>query len=274
MPVASAQVKSALLLAALTAEGTTHVTEPAPTRDHTERMLARFGVQLKRRNGRLSLDGRQILTGTSIEVPADFSSAAFFLVAGVLAAREGLLLRRVGVNPTRVGLLKMLQLMGADIRVHPLPGTDEPIADIEVRAGVLRGIEVPLELVPLAIDELPVFFIAAACAQGETLVRGAEELRVKESDRLAAMAQGLGVLGIEHELRPDGIRIRGGKGFTGGRIDSHGDHRIAMAFAIAGTRASAPIEIADVANVRTSFPGFVGAARGIGLSISERSSEP
>lgn len=294
LPVASAQVKSAILLAGLTAKGETRVTEPAPTRDHTERMLAAFGVRVARSGATAALGGGQRLQAARIQVPGDFSSAAFFLVAGALAAREGLLLRGVGVNPTRTGLLEILRAMGADIRVRPAgaaagaaatgplavapgagaaagaPGSvadSEPVADIEVRASALRGIEVPRELVPLAIDEFPVLFIAAACAEGETVVRGAEELRVKETDRLAAMAEGLGRLGVEHELLPDGLRIAGCGGFRGGTIDSHGDHRIAMAFAVASLKAEAPIEVLDVANVATSFPEFVEIARGAGLRV-------
>jgi cyclohexadieny/prephenate dehydrogenase / 3-phosphoshikimate 1-carboxyvinyltransferase len=270
MPMASAQVKSAILLAGLSAQGRTQVTEPAPTRDHTERMLAAFGVRVERLGSTVSLVGGQALKGTSVQVPADFSSAAFFLVAGALAARQGLVLRNVGINPTRTGLLEMLKLMGAQISVHPR-GADavgEPIADLEVRQSELRGIEVPEHLVPLSIDEFPVFFIAAACASGETVVRGAEELRVKESDRLAVMAEGLKTLGVEQTLLPDGIRIRGGAGFTGGTVDSHGDHRIAMSFAVASLKASGPIRILDVANVATSFPGFVELAQGVGIRIA------
>jgi 3-phosphoshikimate 1-carboxyvinyltransferase len=269
LPVASAQVKSALLLAGLAASGRTRLTEPAPSRDHTERMLAAFGVELLREGHTLSMEGGQALHATRLEVPADFSSAAFFLVAGALAAGEPLLLTGVGVNPTRTGLLELLVRMGADIRVRPhaAGGQAEPLADLEVRKSALRGITVPESLVPLAIDELPVFFIAAACARGETLVRGAAELRVKESDRLAAMATGLGALGVEHQLLPDGLWIRGADSFSGGAIDSRGDHRIAMAFAVAALRARAPIEITDVANVATSFPGFTEAARSVGLAI-------
>lgn len=271
LPVASAQVKSAVLLAGLRAFGRTRVTEPAPSRDHTERMLSAFGVEVLRQGATVAVEGGQRLTGASVAVPADFSSAAFFLVAGCLAAERGLLLRNVGVNPTRTGLLEMLQLMGAQIRVHPhrqdgAPG-GEPTADIEVRKSPLRGIRVPESLVPLAIDEFPVFFIAAALAEGETLVRGARELRVKESDRLAAMAQGLTVLGVENQLLEDGLWIRGGGGFGGGTLESHGDHRIAMAFAVAGLAARSPIEILDVANVATSFPGFLEIARAAGLQI-------
>jgi 3-phosphoshikimate 1-carboxyvinyltransferase len=273
LPVASAQVKSAVLLAGLQAEGTTRVTEPAPTRDHTERMLRAFGVNVAQQGATVAVDGGQSLRGTQIGVPADFSSAAFFLVAGCLAAEKPLLLRNVGVNPTRTGLLELLLLMGANIKVHPHSAADagtgdaEPIADIEIRKSPLTGINVPEALVPLSIDEFPVFFIAAACAAGETLVRGASELRVKETDRLAAMAAGLTALGVENELLPDGLRIRGGAGFSGGTVDSRGDHRIAMAFAVASLRARDQIEILDIANVATSFPGFVEIARVAGLQI-------
>jgi 3-phosphoshikimate 1-carboxyvinyltransferase len=269
MPIASAQVKSALLLAALYAEGTSRITEPAPTRDHTERMLRAFGVMVERDGGSVSLAGGARLTASSVAVPGDFSSAAFFIVAGCLAAARGLIIRGVGINETRTGLLDMLSLMGADIRIEPhdAPGP-EPIADIHVRASTLRGIRVPEALVPLSIDEFPIFFIAAATAQGETVVTGASELRVKESDRLAVMAAGLTTLGIECELLPDGIRIQGGT-MGGGRIDSHGDHRIAMAFAIASLAARESIEIDDVANVATSFPGFPALARQAGLDLAE-----
>jgi 3-phosphoshikimate 1-carboxyvinyltransferase len=274
MPVASAQVKSAVLLAALAATGTTRVTEPAATRDHTERMLAGFGVEIRRAGATVELPGRQILRGTHVDVPADFSSAAFFMVAGCIAAEGSLCLRGVGMNPTRTGLLEILRAMGADITVHGLATRGpEPVADLLIRPSRLRGIEVPLELVPLAIDEFPVFFIAAACAEGPSLLRGAEELRVKESDRLAVMAAGLGALGVDHRLLADGMRLAGRAGpgpvFAGGRIDSHGDHRIAMAFAVASLQASAEIEVVDTANVATSFPGFAGLARGCGLRLRE-----
>ncbi len=273
LPVPSAQVKSAILLAALGARGRTRITEPAPSRDHTERMLAAFGAELLRQGATIALEGGQSLRGTQVAVPADFSSAAFFIVAGCLAASAPLVITNVGVNPTRTGLIDLLQRMGADIRLHrrPLAGAPgaEPVADIEVRASPLRGIAVPETLVPLAIDEFPAFFIAAACASGETVVRGAHELRVKESDRLATTAAGLAVLGVEHQLLPDGLWLRGGAGFDGGRIDSRGDHRIAMAFAVAALKARAPLVIEDVANVATSFPGFVGTAGAAGLQIQE-----
>jgi 3-phosphoshikimate 1-carboxyvinyltransferase len=281
LPIASAQVKSALLLAALYAQGSTRLIEPAPTRDHTERMLAAFGVTLERerlgaRAGvtRIGLAAGQTLRARAIRVPGDFSSAAFFIVAGCLAAREPLTLQGVGCNPTRTGLLTMLQLMGARVEVRPLPSDEradaavEPMADLVVHQSRLRGIRVPQELVPLSIDEFPAFFIAAAAAEGETVVTGASELRVKESDRLAVMAEGLRRLGIDCELLEDGMRIRGGS-FRGGQVDSHGDHRIAMAFTLAALRASAPIEIEDVANVATSFPGFPALARAAGLRLQE-----
>ena len=271
LPVASAQVKSAVLLAGLAASGCTHLTEPVPSRDHTERMLGAFGVQLVREGRSITMEGGQTLRGTAVRVPADFSSAAFFLVAGCLAADRPLTLINIGVNPTRIGLIELLRRMGADIRLHPytVPGgpNPEPVADIEVHRSPLHGITVPEALIPGSIDEFPVFFIAAACASGETLVRGALELRVKESDRLAAMAAGLGQLGVEHQLLPDGLWIRGADALTGGTIDSCGDHRVAMAFAVAALRARAPIEIRDVANVATSFPGFAGTARAAGLAV-------
>jgi 3-phosphoshikimate 1-carboxyvinyltransferase len=273
LPVASAQVKSALLLAALTAQGRTRLSEPAPSRDHTERMLAAFGAQLQQEGRSITLEGGQSLIATRVAVPADFSSAAFFLVAGCLAAERGLLLKNVGVNPTRTGLLELLKRMGAVLRVHSRPAPAgsaahaEPVADIEVHKSALRGITVPESLVPLAIDEFPAFFIAAACAEGETLVRGALELRVKESDRLEAVAAGLAVLGVEHQLLPDGLWIRGTRELAGGTLDSRGDHRVAMAFAVAGLRARAPLEILDVANVATSFPGFEALARQAGLAL-------
>ncbi len=275
LPVASAQVKSAILLAGLYAEGVTQVTEPAPTRDHTERMLRSLGVEVTTvagagGSGRVRLSGGQSLYGAQIDVPGDFSSAAFFLVAGCLAAAKGLVIENVGINPTRTGLLEILRLMGADIRLHARESKGaEPVADIELRQSALRGIHVPESLVPLAIDEFPVLFIAAAAAQGETIVSGAEELRVKESDRLAVMAAGLTANGVVNELAPDGIRIQGGKRLGGAEVDSHGDHRIAMAFAISSLYADGPMLIRDVENVGTSFPRFVETARGCGLDLTE-----
>ncbi len=271
MPVASAQVKSAVLLAGLYAEGDTTVVEPAVTRDHTERMLQAFGCTIHARDGVISLVPPAALQGTPVRVPGDLSSGAFFLVAACLGAREPFMIRDVGVNPTRTGILEMLGLMGADLRLvnHRTWGM-EPVADLEVRPARLRGIRVPERLVPLAIDEFPALFVAAACADGDTLVTGAGELRVKESDRIAAMARGFEALGVAHEVLPDGMRIEGGRPFRGGTVDSRGDHRIAMAFAVASLRAVAPIEILDVANVATSFPGFASLANSVGLAVEER----
>jgi 3-phosphoshikimate 1-carboxyvinyltransferase len=274
MPVASAQVKSALLLAALYADGATTVVAPAINRDHSERMLASCGVRLDIEGLRTTLHPPTRLANQRLNVPGDFSSAAFFIVAGLLgAAGEGLLIRNVGLNPTRTGLLDILRSMGGDIDIrNPRESGAEPVADLLVRASELRGIEMPASLVPLAIDELPVLFIAAACAAGETLVTGAEELRVKESDRIAAMSAGLESLGVVHSVLPGGMRIEGrpkGPAFSGGEIDSCGDHRIAMSFTIASLRAAKAISIRDVANVATSFPGFVGLARSVGLDVRE-----
>jgi 3-phosphoshikimate 1-carboxyvinyltransferase len=269
LPMASAQVKSAILLAALYAQGPTSVTEPAPTRDHTERMLRGFGVEVGTSGSRISLAGGQKLAGTRIEVPGDISSAAFFLVAGCLAGTDGFLVENVGINPTRTGVLDILKLMGADLRVHPRAAQGgEPVADIEVRRSQLRGIAVPEKYVPLAIDELPVLFVAAAGAEGETVFSGAAELRVKESDRLAVMAEGLTRCGVVNELLPDGIRIQGGQRLRGAAIDSHGDHRIAMSFAVASLLADGELQIRDVENVATSFPGFEATARGCGLNVA------
>ena len=270
MPVASAQVKSALLLAGLRAEGDTTVVEPAVTRDHSERMLQAYGCDVRSSGGVVTLSPPARLTALDLVVPGDISSAAFFIVAGCLGAREPVVLRGVGVNPTRTGIIDMLRLMGADIRlVNPRTCGAEPVADLEVRAARLRGVRVPESLVPLAIDEFPAFFIAAACAEGETLVTGAGELRVKESDRIAVMADGFAALGVRHEVLADGMRIEGGP-LGGGTVDSRGDHRIAMSFAVASLRASAPIEIQDVANVATSFPGFATLGRRLGLRIEEQ----
>ncbi|HOB60688.1 MAG TPA: 3-phosphoshikimate 1-carboxyvinyltransferase [Candidatus Competibacteraceae bacterium] len=270
LPVASAQVKSCLLLAGLYAEGMTRVTEPAPTRDHTERMLEGFGYPLRREGDRsVAVMGGGCLTGTAIDVPADISSAAFFLVGASIAPGSDLLLEHVGVNPTRTGVIDILQLMGADIDIlNPRLAGGEPVADLRVRSAPLRGIRIPEHLVPLAIDEFPALFIAAACAEGETVLTGAAELRVKESDRIQVMADGLSVLGIAAQPTPDGIVIQGGA-LAGGTIDSHGDHRIAMSFAMAALRAGGPIRIQDCANVNTSFPGFVALARSGGLAVAE-----
>ena len=267
MPVASAQVKSALLLAGLYAEGKTCVTEPAPTRDHTERMLAAFGYAVQRDGNRICVGGGGRLKATRIDVPADISSAAFFLVGASIAAGSDLVLEHVGVNPTRTGAIDILRLMGADITLENAREMGgEPVADIRVRHAPLQGIRIPEELVPLAIDEFPALFVAAANARGETLLTGAEELRVKESDRISVMAQGLRRLGVAADPLPDGMRITGGP-LAGGEVDSHTDHRIAMSFAIAALAASEPITVCDCDNVATSFPGFAQLAAGAGLKI-------
>lgn len=269
LEVPSAQVKSAILLAGLYADGRTSVSEPAPTRDHTERMLARFGVSVLRDAVAVSLVGPAPLTGCRIEVPGDFSSAAFFIVAGIVAGRAPLVIRRVGVNPTRTGLLDILHLMGADIRqLGSGEAGGEPVADLEIRPGALRGIRVPQAHVASAIDEFPVLFAAAALAEGETLVTGAAELRVKESDRIAVVAEGLRRLGVEVEILPDGMRIVGGA-VSGGIVESRGDHRVAMAFGILAARATGPLLIRDVGDVATSFPGFAATARRAGLRLDE-----
>jgi 3-phosphoshikimate 1-carboxyvinyltransferase len=267
MPVASAQVKSSLLLAGLYAEGETCVREPAPSRDHTERMLQGFGYPVRRDGDRVCLSGGGRLRACAIDVPADISSAAFFLVGASIAEGSDLLLQHVGINPTRDGVINILRLMGADIEIldrREVGG--EPVADLRVRSAPLRGIRIPVDQVPLAIDEFPVLFVAAACAEGETVLTGAEELRVKESDRIQVMADGLAALGVEAAPTRDGIRIRGGT-IGGGRVDSHGDHRIAMAFAMAALRAGGEIVIDDCANVNTSFPGFVALANGVGARL-------
>jgi 3-phosphoshikimate 1-carboxyvinyltransferase len=269
MPMASAQVKSCLLLAGLYAAGETAVTEPAPTRDHTERMLRGFGYPVAVDGSVARVESGHKLSATHIEVPADISSAAFFLVAASIAEGSELVLEHVGINPTRTGVIDILKLMGADISLENQREVGgEPVADLRVRAAKLKGIDIPEDLVPLAIDEFPVLFIAAACAEGRTVLRGAEELRVKESDRIQVMADGLLALGVKAEPTPDGIIIEGGP-IGGGEVWSHGDHRIAMSFSVASLRASAPIRIHDCANVATSFPNFLGLAAQAGIRVAE-----
>ncbi|MBS3963139.1 MAG: 3-phosphoshikimate 1-carboxyvinyltransferase [Methylomonas sp.] len=268
MPIASAQVKSCLLLAGMYAEGETRVTEPAPTRDHTERMLAGFGYPVSRDGATAKISSQGKLTATNIDVPSDISSAAFFLVGASIAPGSDVTLKHVGINPTRTGVIDILRLMGANIDVlNPREVGGEPVADLRVRSAQLKGIAIPEQLVPLAIDEFPVLFVAAACAQGQTVLTGAEELRVKESDRIQAMADGLQVLGVAAQSTPDGMVIDGGQ-IAGGQVDSHGDHRIAMAFSIAGLRASGPITIRDCANVNTSFKEFPMLATQLGLTLT------
>ncbi len=270
MPVASAQVKSCLLLAGLYAEGETCVTEPAPTRDHTERMLAGFGYPVRREGSRVCVLPGGTLKATRIEVPADISSAAFFMVGASISSGSDVTLEHVGMNPTRTGIINILKLMGAEIEIlRERQVGGEPVADVRVRSAPLKGIRIPEEQVPLAIDEFPALFIAAACAEGETVLTGARELRVKESDRIQVMADGLQALGVSAQPTEDGIIIQGGP-LGGGRVHSHGDHRIAMSFTMAALRASGSVVIEDCANVNTSFPGFAALARQAGVALEER----
>lgn len=267
LPMASAQVKSALLLAGLYAKGRTCVTEPEPTRDHTERMLRGFGYPLEINGNTFCLEGGGKLIACDIDVPADISSAAFYMVGASIATGSSLTLQHVGINPTRMGVINILRAMGADIEIvdeREIGG--EPVAQIRVRAAKLRGIRIPKDQVPLAIDEFPALFVAAACAEGTTILSGAKELRVKESDRIQVMADGLQTLGIDAKPTEDGIVIQGGQMGTG-EVDSHGDHRIAMSFAMAALRSRGRIVINDCANVNTSFPGFIELARSAGLNI-------
>jgi len=268
MPVASAQVKSCLLLAGLYAKGKTCVREPAPTRDHTERMLQGFGYAVKRDGKRICLEGGGRLSATRIDVPADISSATFFIVGASIAEAADITLKHVGINPTRIGVITILRLMGADITLsNEQQVGGEPVADIRVRSAALKGIRIPEDQVPLAIDEFPAIFVAAACAEGETVLTGARELRVKESDRIQVMADGLQILGVDARPTDDGMVIQGGQ-IAQGSVQSHGDHRIAMSFAMAALRASGPVEIHDCANVDTSFPGFAQLAQQAGLVIT------
>ena len=269
LPMASAQVKSCLLLAGLWAEGETQVTEPAPTRDHTERMLNGFGYQVRQEGATASLTGGGKLVATEIDIPADISSATFFMVAAAIMPGSDLTLEHVGINPTRDGVITILRLMGANLELtNQREVGGEPVADIRVRYAPLKGIAIPEDQVPLAIDEFPALFIAAACADGITTLSGAEELRVKESDRIQVMADGLLDLGVECTVLDDGIQIVG-KGelpevFGSAEIICHHDHRIAMSFAVAGLRASGNILIKDCAVVNTSFPGFAELMNNVG----------
>ncbi|MBE9561398.1 MAG: 3-phosphoshikimate 1-carboxyvinyltransferase [Proteobacteria bacterium] len=267
MPIASAQVKSCLLLAGIYASGKTCVIEPAPTRDHTERLLLGFGYSVEKKGNKVCIKGGGHLSGKSIDVPADISSAAFFIVATCIAKNSEIVLEHVGINPTRTGIISILQRMGAKIELYNHREINgEPIADIKVQSSDLHGVNISKQEVPLAIDEFPILFIAAACAEGETVLTGAEELRVKESDRIQVMADGLQEIGIDAKPQPDGIIIQGGK-IRDGIINSHGDHRIAMSFTIAALRASGTITIEDCANVATSFPNFIDLAQQVGIDV-------
>lgn len=270
LPMASAQLKSCLLLAALYAEGETTLIEPGVSRDHTERLLQALSYPVHCKGDTISITGGHSLTAGTMTVPGDLSSAAFFMIAAAITPGSDVRLNNIGINPTRLGVITLLQKMGAAITLtHQRLLGKEPVADLHVTYAPLSGISISADDVSLAIDECPILFIAAACAQGETVVEGASELRVKESDRLAVMAEGLNALGIVAVLTEDGIRIQGGQ-LQGGTVDSHGDHRIAMAFSVAGSRASAPVTIKDCANVATSFPNFVTLATQLGLSIATK----
>ncbi|MBE28875.1 3-phosphoshikimate 1-carboxyvinyltransferase [bacterium] len=271
LPVASAQIKSCVLLAGLYCEGKTSVIENGISRDHTERMLKGFGYDVTSSNNIISLVGGGSLKGNDIEVPSDISSAAFFMVAGCISENSSLLLNSVNINPTRTGVIEILKLMGGNIQLlNQRLQAGELISDIKVTSSKLKGIKIPENLVPLAIDEFPVLFIAASCAEGETVLTGAKELRVKESDRIQVMADGLNSLGIKNNVLEDGIRILGGE-FTkqNSSIKSHHDHRISMAFAIASVRSKFDIEIEGVDNVKTSFPNFIELANSIGMKIKQ-----
>lgn len=269
MPMASAQVKSCVLLAGLYAEGETRVTEPAPTRDHSERMLAGFGCDVHREAATAVLKPGATLRANNIDVPADISSATFFMVAAAIAPGSDVTLTHVGINPTRIGVINILRAMGGCVELlNEVSIGGEPVADIRIRYAPLTGINIPTEQVPLAIDEFPALFIAAACAAGTTVLTGAEELRVKESDRIQAMADGLTILGVKAQATPDGIIIEGGQ-IQGGEVESLDDHRIAMSFAIAALRASGEIHIKNCNNVATSFPTFVELSRSLGLKVAE-----
>lgn len=273
MPEASAQVKSCLLLAGLYAQGETKVIEPGLTRDHTERMLTTFSYPIQKAENAIIINSESECLGTDIIVPGDISSAAFFIVAATLIPGAELLIRNVGINPTRTGIIQILCSMGADIKLcnKRLCG-EELVADLAVKHAQLEGIDIPTSLVPLAIDEFPIIFIAAACAKGQTILHGAKELRSKESDRIGAMVEGLQNLGVEAQAFEDGLYINGGH-LQGGEVNSFHDHRIAMAFAIAGAVASGPVKIKDCKNVATSFPTFVKTAKAIKLNIEEIANE-
>lgn len=268
MPMGSAQVKSCLLLAGLFADGETTVTEPVVTRDHTEQMLKGFGYQVLTNGRTVTLKSGGTLNATSIDVPADISSAAFFMVAASIVPESDITLEHVGVNPTRIGVIDILKLMGANITLHNVREVGgEKVADIQIKHAPLHGIDIPEALVALAIDEFPVLFVAAACAQGRTVLTGAEELRVKESDRIQVMADGLNQLGVDATPTADGMIINGGK-INGGSIESHDDHRIAMSFAVAGLCSEGEIEIRNCENVNTSFPNFVSLAKQVGFQLT------
>jgi 3-phosphoshikimate 1-carboxyvinyltransferase len=268
MRTASAQVKSGLLLAGLYAQGCTSIVEPSPSRDHTELMLQAFSYPIERSGNTINIEGQSgEAQGIALNIPGDISSAAFFMVAASLIPGAKLLIQSVGINPTRTGVIDILTRMGACIQIRNRRYFGhEAVADLWIEYAPLNGIEIPVELIPSAIDEFPILFIAAAQAKGKTLLRGAAELRVKESNRIEAMAVGLRQLGIEVETFNDGLCIEGDQ-LQSGKIDSHGDHRVAMAFAIAGLVATGPVFIDDGSSITTSFPTFLLLAQRLGLNI-------
>ena len=267
LPIFSAQLKSCLLLAGLYAEGTTKIIENTATRDHTERMLANFSHSVIKKGNQISIKKADRLIGCEIIVPGDFSSAAYFIVAAILTPNSNIILENVGVNPTRNAMIKIMKLMGADVELkNERLESGEPVATIYAKTSKLTGIDIPEELVPVAIDELPIILVAAACAKGKTRLSGAAELRVKESDRIQSMLDGFISLGIKVKALEDGMIIEGGQ-YNGGVINSNDDHRIAMAFSIAGIIAKAPIIINSCKNVATSFPEFIDTAKHLGMNI-------
>lgn len=269
MPEASAQVKSCILLAGIYAQGETRITEVGVSRDHTERMLKTFGYAMQKQGNIIIINGEGDFKATDVKVPGDISSAAFFIIAASIIPNSELIIRNVGINPTRIGVIQILLQMGADIQIiNPREFGEEPVGDLKIKYAPLKGIIIPEEMVPLAIDEFPAIFIAAACAQGQTILHGAKELRLKESDRIGAMAEGLATLGIKNNCYEDGIAISGGC-LGGGIVDSRGDHRIAMAFAIAGAVSKQAITIKNCANVATSFPSFVATANKLHFCIED-----
>jgi len=280
LPMASAQVKSCVLLAGLYADGTVCATEPAPTRDHTERMLNGFGYDVKsekldHEKMKACLQGGGTLTGRHIDVPSDISSAAFFMAAAAVSKDSDLVFEHVGMNPTPGGIINILKLMGADVKLenfHEVGG--EPVADVHIKYAPLKGIQIPEELVALAIDEFPVLFVVASTAEGQTVLTGAQELRVKESDRIQVMADALLAIGIDAQPTPDGMIINGGaQSVQKSEIQSHHDHRISMAMTIAGINAVSEIVIDDCANVDTSFPIFLSLINEVGMSVTAEKDE-
>ena len=269
-PVASAQVKSAILLAGLYAEGVTAVTEPYKSRDHTERMLRGFGVEVEENGLTVRLRGGQRLRGQTVTVPGDISSAAFFLVAGAIVPGAEVTVHGVGINETRDGVLEVLRAMGARINISNIrEAGGEPLADIHISFGTLHGTEISGSLIPRLIDELPVLAVAAACADGDTVIRDAGELRVKESDRIATVSAMLRAMGAAVEEREDGMVIHGGSPLHGTVVESHGDHRIAMSAAIAALAADATNTIHGADTIATSFPTFVELLRELGAQVEE-----